>query len=45
MNDLELAITATLRADAQEAAMSTDTTRESQKLQVRLDDADRTRRR
>jgi hypothetical protein len=45
MTELEHAIAATLRADAQEAAMSTDTTRESEKLQVRLDDTDRSRRR
>jgi hypothetical protein len=45
MTELETAITATLRADAQEAAMSTDTASESQKLKARLDDADRARRR
>jgi hypothetical protein len=45
MNDLELAITATLRADAQEAAMSTDTSHEYEVLEGRLDDLDHRRRR
>ena len=45
MNDLELAITATLRADAQEAAMSTDTSHEYQLLEGRMDDLDARRRR
>ena len=45
MNDLELAITATLRADAQEAAMSTDTSHEYELLEGRLDDVDHRRRR
>jgi len=45
MNDLELAITATLRADAQEAAMSTDTSHEYELLEGRMDDLDRRHRR
>jgi len=45
MNDLELAISATLRADAQEAAMSTDTSHEYEVLEGRMDDLDRIRRR
>jgi hypothetical protein len=45
MNELEHAIAATLRADAQEAAMTTDTARESQKLQDWLDGAERRKRR
>ena len=38
MNELEHAVTAVLRADAREAAMTTDTARESEKLHARLDD-------
>jgi len=45
MNELEHAVTAVLRADAREAAMTTDTARESEKLHARLDDTDRARRR
>ena len=45
MNQLDLAITAALRADAQEASMATDTSRESEKLQARLDEAERSHRR
>ena len=45
MNDLELAITATLRADAREAAMSTDTSHEYELLEGRMDDLDHQRRR
>jgi hypothetical protein len=45
MNDLELAISATLRADAQEAAMSTDTSHEYELLEGRMDDLDRRHRR
>jgi len=45
MNDLELAITATLRADAQEAAMSTDTSHEYDVLEGRMDELDSRRRR
>jgi len=40
MNELEHAVVATLRADAQEAAMSTDTTREAEVLHDRLDRID-----
>lgn len=45
MTELEYAITSTLRADAQEAAMTTNTARESQKLDARLDALDRSHRR
>jgi hypothetical protein len=44
MNDLETAITATLQANAREAAMSTDTTRESERLERRLDAIEHRRR-
>jgi len=40
MNELEHAVIATLRADAQEAAMSTDTFREAETLDDRLDRID-----
>lgn len=44
MTELETAIAATLRAEAEEAAMTTDTAREHDKLDARLDAADRSRR-
>lgn len=44
MTELEYAITATLRAESQEAAVTTDTASESQKLDARLDAVDRTHR-
>ena len=40
MNEFEHAVVATLRADAQEAAMSTDTAREAEVLHDRLDRID-----
>lgn len=45
MNDLEYAITATLRADAQEAAMSTNTPAQQEILESRLDTVDQRSRR
>jgi len=45
MNELETAITATLQAEAEGAAMTTDTTHEHEILNDRLDDVDRHRRR
>jgi hypothetical protein len=45
MNDLELAIAGTLRADAEEASMNTDTNQEYEVLAGRLDELDRHRRR
>lgn len=45
MNDLELAITASLRVDAEEASMKTDTNQEYEVLEGRLDEVDRHRRR
>jgi hypothetical protein len=43
MNDLDLAIVATLRAEAREAEMRTDTPRQYELLTSRLDDVDRSR--
>lgn len=45
MNELETAITATFQAEAEGAAMTTDTTHEHEILSDRLDDVDRHRRR
>ena len=45
MNELEYAITATLRADAQEAAMATNTPAQQEILESRLDTVDQRSRR
>jgi hypothetical protein len=45
MNELDIAITSVLRADAQEASMATDTARESEKLRIRLDELEQSHRR